>query len=39
LPCHAFEGIFAAIEAGEADFGVLPVENSSAGSINRAFDL
>ncbi len=39
LPCHAFEGIFAAIESGEADYGVLPVENSSAGSINRAFDL
>ncbi|MER2599564.1 MAG: prephenate dehydratase [Caldilineales bacterium] len=39
LPCTAFEGIFAAVESGEADFGVLPVENSLAGSINRAYDL
>jgi len=39
LPCAAFEGIFAAIDSGEADFGVLPVENSLAGSINRAYDL
>ena len=39
LPCVAFEGIFAAIDSGEADFGVLPVENSLAGSINRAYDL
>jgi prephenate dehydratase len=39
LPCAAFEGIFAVIDSGEADFGVLPVENSLAGSINRAYDL
>jgi prephenate dehydratase len=39
LPCHAFEHIFAAVEAGEADFGALPVENSAAGSINKSFDL
>jgi prephenate dehydratase len=39
LPCHAFEHIFAAVEEGRADFGVLPVENSSAGSINKSYDL
>lgn len=39
LPCQAFEGIFAAVESGEADLGVVPVENSVAGSINRAYDL
>jgi prephenate dehydratase len=39
LPCHSFEGIFAAVESGEADYGALPVENSLAGSINRAYDL
>ncbi len=39
LPCYAFEGIFAAVESKEADFGLVPVENSVAGSINRAFDL
>lgn len=39
LPCHAFEHIFTAVESGKADYGVLPVENSSAGSINKSFDL
>ncbi|MCS6845354.1 MAG: prephenate dehydratase [Caldilineales bacterium] len=39
LPCRSFEAIFAALEAGEADYGMLPVENSVAGSINRAYDL
>jgi prephenate dehydratase len=39
LPCHSFEHIFAAVEEGKADFGVLPVENSTAGSINKSFDL
>lgn len=39
LPCHSFEHIFAAVEEGKADLGVLPVENSTAGSINKSFDL
>src|SRR5687767_9646824 len=39
LPCHAFEHLFAAVETGKADFAVLPVENSTAGSINKSFDL
>lgn len=39
LPCHAFEDVFAAVEEGRADFGALPVENSVAGSINKAYDL
>jgi prephenate dehydratase len=39
VPCKAFEHIFAAVEKGEADFGALPVENSVAGSINKAYDL
>ena len=39
LPCHAFEHIFAAVEEGSADFGVAPVENSTAGSINKSYDL
>ncbi len=39
LPCHTFEAIFEVVEGGKADFGALPVENSTAGSINQAYDL
>ena len=39
LPCHAFEDIFAAVDEGQADYGAVPVENSVAGSINKAYDL
>jgi prephenate dehydratase len=37
--CPNFECVFAAAESREADFGMLPVENSTAGSINQAYDL
>lgn len=39
LPCPDFAGLFAAIERQQADYCMLPVENSTAGSINRAYDL
>ncbi|HMN26941.1 MAG TPA: prephenate dehydratase [Caldilineaceae bacterium] len=39
LPCHAFEHMFDALEERRADFAMLPVENSTAGSINKSFDL
>lgn len=39
LPCQDFDGIFEAVEMGAAEFGALPVENSTAGSINQAYDL
>jgi prephenate dehydratase len=39
LPCPAFEHLFTAVESGKADFAILPVENSTAGSINKSFDL
>ena len=39
FPCRAFEHIFDAVESGEADFAAVPVENSTAGSINKAYDL
>ena len=35
----SFEAVFEAVEAGACDFGVLPVENSTAGSVNHVFDL
>ncbi len=34
-----FPAIFAAVENGSADLGVLPVENSSAGSVAEVYDL
>jgi chorismate mutase/prephenate dehydratase len=34
-----FPSIFAAVERGAADLGVLPVENSTAGSVNEVYDL
>jgi prephenate dehydratase len=39
LPCATFEDVFRAVETGQATLGLLPVENSQAGSINQAFDL
>ena len=34
-----FEGVFTAIEAGFCEYGILPIENSTAGSVNRVYDL
>lgn len=34
-----FRGVFAAIENGLTRYGVLPVENSTAGSVNAVYDL
>lgn len=39
LPCRSFEDIFRAVGEGRARLGALPVENSRAGSINKAYDL
>lgn len=35
----AFEDVFDAVDSGEATFGVLPVENSTAGSVSAVYDL
>ena len=35
----SFESVFAAIENGFCDYGVLPLENSTAGSVNQVYDL
>lgn len=34
-----FEGVFSAIENGLCEYGILPIENSTAGSVNRIYDL
>ncbi|TET52739.1 MAG: prephenate dehydratase [Anaerolineales bacterium] len=39
VPCRRFDDIFEAVESGAAEYGMQPVENSTAGSINQAYDL
>ena len=34
-----FEGVFNAIEQGLCQYGILPLENSTAGSVNKVYDL
>jgi len=38
-PVQSIEEVFRVVEAQGADFGVVPVENSSAGVINHTLDL
>ena len=35
----SFEGVFNAIEQGLCQYGILPIENSTAGSVNKVYDL
>jgi len=35
----SFEGVFRAVDQGLCRYGVLPLENSTAGSVNRIYDL
>ena len=34
-----FEGVFNAIEQGFCQYGILPIENSTAGSVKKIYDL
>ncbi len=34
-----FNGVFAAIDQGLCQYGILPLENSTAGSVNQIYDL
>ena len=34
-----FSDVFEAVESGSADYGVLPIENSTAGDIRQTYDL
>lgn len=38
-PCASIDEVFRATEAGTVDFGVVPIENSSEGVVNRTLDL
>ncbi|MFQ1004524.1 bifunctional chorismate mutase/prephenate dehydratase [Gilliamella sp. CG22] len=37
--CSTFKDVFEQVEKGVVDFGILPIENSSSGSINEVYDL
>ncbi|MGN0606576.1 MAG: bifunctional chorismate mutase/prephenate dehydratase [Oscillospiraceae bacterium] len=37
--CSDFNDVFNAVENNEADFGVLPILNSTAGSVTQTYDL
>ncbi len=39
MGCTSFDQITGKVESGQADFGLLPIENTSSGSINEVFDL
>jgi chorismate mutase/prephenate dehydratase len=39
LPTRTIEEVFSWTERGEADYGVVPVENSSEGSVGQTLDL
>ncbi len=35
----SFDGVFTAIEKGLCQYGILPIENSTAGSVKKVYDL
>jgi chorismate mutase/prephenate dehydratase len=39
IPCASIDEVFRSTETGAADFGVVPIENSSEGTISRTLDL
>ncbi len=36
---HNFEDVFKAVEKGKIDFGIIPIHNSTAGSVTQSYDL
>jgi chorismate mutase / prephenate dehydratase len=39
LPLTSIEEVFREVESGTADFGVVPIENSSEGTVNNTLDM
>jgi len=38
-PCKSFGDVFESVKTGNVDYGVVPIENSIEGSVNRTYDL
>jgi chorismate mutase/prephenate dehydratase len=39
VPCASIDAVFRETESGDADYGVVPVENSTEGAVGRTLDL
>lgn len=39
VPRRSFEEVFGTVASGKTDFGVIPIENSIAGSVHENYDL
>jgi chorismate mutase / prephenate dehydratase len=39
IPCTSIDDVFRTTSAGAADFGVVPIENSTEGGVTRSLDL
>ena len=39
VPCKRLEDMFTAVESGDANYGMLPVENAVAGSVTGSYEL
>jgi len=38
-PCKNFDDVFESVKTGDVDYGVVPIENSIEGNVNRTYDL
>jgi len=39
LPVHTIADVFTEVETGHADYGVVPIENSTEGAVNSTLDM
>jgi len=39
FPCRRFSDVFSAVEQGDCNYGIVPVENSTTGSVYQNLDL
>ena len=39
LYVKSFDGVFSAVDSGLCDYGIIPIENSTMGSVKKVYDL